>query len=66
MWTTRKVIDILENHEIETAALDRQLEQLAVALDADLEEIRSQIFRADEVYYDLCERNSTVLGSAGE
>ena len=31
----------------------------------DLEEIRSQIFRADEVYYDLGERNSAVLGSAG-
>ena len=31
----------------------------------DLEEIRSQIFRADEVYYDLGERNATVLGSAG-
>jgi type IV secretory pathway TraG/TraD family ATPase VirD4 len=31
----------------------------------DLEEIRSQIFRADEVYYDLGERNATILGSAG-
>ena len=31
----------------------------------DLEEIRSHIFRADEVYYDLGERNGTVLGSAG-
>jgi type IV secretion system protein VirD4 len=30
----------------------------------DLDEIRSHIFRADEVYYDLGERNSTVLGSA--
>lgn len=44
MWTTKTVIDILENHEIETAALDRQLEQLAVALDADLEEIRSRVY----------------------
>ena len=31
----------------------------------DLEEIRSHIFRADEVYYDLGERNTTVLGAAG-
>ena len=31
----------------------------------DLEEIRSQVFRADEVYYDLGERNGTVLGTAG-
>ena len=29
----------------------------------DLEEIRSQIFRADEIYYDLVERNNTVLGT---
>jgi type IV secretion system protein VirD4 len=28
----------------------------------DLNEIRSQMFRADEVYYDLGERNEKVLG----
>ena len=30
----------------------------------DLTEIRSQMFRADEVYYDLGERNSKVLGES--
>ena len=31
----------------------------------DLDEIRSHIFRADEVYYDLGERNAMILGVAG-
>jgi len=31
----------------------------------DLSEIRSNIFRADEVYYDLSVRNEKILGSAG-
>jgi type IV secretion system protein VirD4 len=29
----------------------------------DLTDIRSHVFRADEVYYDLGERNTTVLGA---
>ena len=29
----------------------------------DLTEIRSNMFRADDVYYDLKERNEKVLGS---
>ena len=31
----------------------------------DLTEIRSNMFRADDVYYDLAERNSKILGAAG-
>ena len=31
----------------------------------DLTDIRSNIFRADDVYYDLAERNSKVLSTAG-
>lgn len=30
----------------------------------DMEELRSHMFRADEVYYDLGKRNETVLGAA--
>ena len=30
----------------------------------DLTEIRSNVFRADEVYYDLSVRNEKILGAA--
>ena len=32
----------------------------------DMEELRSHMFRADEVYYDLAERNAIVLGEGEE
>ena len=32
----------------------------------DMGELRSHMFRADEVYYDLEERNDTILGKKGE
>ena len=30
----------------------------------DMDELRSHMFRADEVYYDLDERNNIVLGKS--
>ena len=44
MWTTKQLFDILENHEVETAALERQLIALSEALDSDLEEIRHRVY----------------------
>ena len=38
------VIEILEHHEIESAALQLQLEALGKSLEDDLEEIRSRIY----------------------
>ena len=39
-----EIIDILEHHEIETAALERQIIALGQALESDLEEIRSRVY----------------------
>lgn len=42
--TRNEIIDILEHHEIETAALERQIVALGHALESDLEEIRSRVY----------------------
>ena len=44
MWTTKAVIDILENHEIEIDALNRQMVALGEALDEDLDELRHRVY----------------------
>ena len=44
MWTIEKVIDILENHEIESSTLERQLLILGCKLDRDLDDIRHRVY----------------------
>lgn len=43
-WSKKELYDVLENHEIETDALCRQLETLAKMLNSDLEEIRHRAY----------------------
>lgn len=45
-----EIIDILEHHEIETAALERQIVALGQALEHDLEEIRSRVLPGAMAY----------------
>lgn len=45
MITTRaQLLDVLENHDIETEALQRQLTELSAELADDLEEIRNRVY----------------------
>lgn len=45
MITTRaQLVDILENHDIETSALERQLSELSAGLADDLDEIRNRVY----------------------
>lgn len=43
-WTSSYILDILENHDMELHALNRQLETLGGMLEADLEEIRHRVY----------------------
>lgn len=45
-----QLIDILENHDIETAALERQLTELGAECAADLDEIRNRVYPKATVY----------------
>lgn len=51
-WTYEYIVDILENHDVELAALNRQLETLGATLEADLEEIRNRVYPG-AIRYDL-------------
>lgn len=44
------IIDILENHDIEAAALEQQIKRLGETLALDLEEIRHQAYPGAMVY----------------
>lgn len=50
MLSRYEIIDILEHHEIETAALERQIVALGQALESDLEEIRSRVYPGAMAY----------------
>ena len=52
MWTKRKVMDILENHERETKCLERQVIALRMALSSDLSNIRHKAYPSG-VNYDI-------------
>ena len=51
MITTRiQLLDILENHDIETEALQRQLDELSAELASDLDEIRNRVYPKATTY----------------